>query len=291
MADCVTFNLPDGSSRTAIVRRSARGRRLGLRLHDDGALVLSVPSAMPLAEVQAALPRFIPWLAKRLATRATVATVPTLPDALDLPFVGQHWHVCCGGDFAAGRTLAGRARDSVQIRSARTGLRALLLEVDDTLHIFASPAVWLAWEEGGPTIGRSGPGALVPAILQRFCRIRAGQVLPPFLRDIAHRHGFVLGDVRIHDQHSRWASCSRIRSGQGGFCINLNWRGVFLSPAQFAHLCCHELCHTLHMDHSAQFHDALEAVSPGSRAAERALNDAWRALPWWARVRPDLLPA
>lgn len=272
----VEFVLSDGSRHRAELRRSARCRRLGLRLRDDGSLVLSAPSRTPLHVIEDALPHFVPWLEKRLASRRNATHSHTLPDSLELLFTGQTYRIVRGGDFTEGRPLAAQATSCLRLQDASSAQRLLLLECGDELCLFASPAVW---QDCPP----NGEGRMVATALQRFCRARASACLPPFLLQTAQQHGLDVNDVRIHDQHSRWASCARMRTG--GYRVNLNWRGIFLPPDLFAHLCCHELCHTMHMNHSPAFHAALEAISPNGRQKERALNAAWRALPWWSRLR------
>lgn len=232
---------------------------------------------MDLRDIELAAPHFAPWLEKRLARRAATVEERVLPTSLALPFTGAEYAITYGGEFAAGRVLAGRARSVVRTGAGAGGQRLLLLELDGELRCFCADAVW---QGAGVPVERHP----LLRLLAAFCRQQATALLPPFLNDVAARHGFTIDDIRIHDQHSRWASCARMRSG-AGHRINLNWRGVFLPQELFTHLCCHELCHTLHMDHSARFHAALEKISPNARALERGLNAAWRDLPWWTKLR------
>ncbi|MBB5141946.1 M48 family metallopeptidase [Desulfovibrio intestinalis] len=64
--------------------------------------------------------------------------------------------------------------------------------------------------------------------------------------------------------------------------ISLNWRAVLLPLPLLEHLCWHELCHLRHMDHSAAYRAELARYSPHWPEQEKALNNAWRTLPWWA---------
>ena len=271
----IAFHLPNGSVHEAELHRSRRCRRIGLRLLDDGTLRLTAPTNIALRDIEAAMSAFVPWLEKRLAARKDLAEERTLPTMLALPFTGMTYTIVPGGDFAAGRKLASQAKSAVHLRETGNTPRLLLLELGNELRFFTN-ATWQ---------GNTAPGPAHPLLraLHCFCREQASALLPPFLQQVARQHAFALNDIRIHDQHSRWASCARMRAG--GHRINLNWRGVFLPQELFAHLCRHELCHTLHMDHSAKFHAALEAISPNARALERGLNAAWRNLPWWSKVR------
>lgn len=104
--------------------------------------------------------------------------------------------------------------------------------------------------------------------------------------------GVSVESVRCRDQRTLWGSCRRLPAqpadgDRNRARISLNWRAVLL-PAELArHLCLHELCHAAHKGHSPAYRAALEACSPDSRAKERALAEAWRTLPWWARHDDD----
>ena len=73
--------------------------------------------------------------------------------------------------------------------------------------------------------------------------------------------------------------------------ISLNWRALLLPLALLEHLCWHELCHLRHMNHSAAYRAELAQFSPNWPSQEKALNAAWRGLPWWALPGDDPLPA
>ena len=129
---------------------------------------------------------------------------------------------------------------------------------------------------------------MAAALLRRWGRHAADVLLPPLLLDLAATLGLAVDAVQCRDQRTLWGSCRCIRpvgrqGGQPLARISLNWRAVLL-PAELArHLCLHELCHIGHRGHSPAYRAALEACSPGSGKKERALTEAWGALPWWAR--------
>ena len=73
--------------------------------------------------------------------------------------------------------------------------------------------------------------------------------------------------------------------------ISLNWRALLLPAPLLEHLCWHELCHLRHMDHSPAYREELARFSPQWPAREKALNAAWRSLPWWALPGEDASPS
>lgn len=69
--------------------------------------------------------------------------------------------------------------------------------------------------------------------------------------------------------------------------ISLNWRALLLPLPLLEHLCWHELCHLRHMNHSQAYRTELARYSPDWPGCEKALDQAWRNLPWWALPGED----
>lgn len=117
-----------------------------------------------------------------------------------------------------------------------------------------------------------------PPILQRWLKARARQTLALQLLQLADELGFVCRGVTIRGQKTRWGSCSSKQ------VINLNWRLLLLAPEQVHYLMVHELCHTVHMNHSERFWALVERTLPGYRALDKSLRQAGRQIPAWARA-------
>jgi len=79
-------------------------------------------------------------------------------------------------------------------------------------------------------------------------------------------HPFEHGTVRIKNQRRAWGSCSSKRN------LNFNWRLVVLPPELADYVILHELCHTVHFNHSAQFWALLTALSPEAMSHRAALR-------------------
>jgi hypothetical protein len=69
-------------------------------------------------------------------------------------------------------------------------------------------------------------------------------------------HPFEHGMVRIKNQRRAWGSCSSKRN------LNFNWRLVALPPELADYVILHELCHTVHFNHSADFWALLTSLAP-----------------------------
>jgi predicted metal-dependent hydrolase len=112
--------------------------------------------------------------------------------------------------------------------------------------------------------------------LRRWLHGQAVARLEPWLRDLASQHGFVVNRVAVRAQKSRWGSCS----SKGN--INLNSRLMFLSPEIVRYLLLHELCHTVHLNHSPAYWHLVGQVEPQWKQLNARLREGFRDVPLWA---------
>ena len=83
-------------------------------------------------------------------------------------------------------------------------------------------------------------------------RHRAKLIIPKRLAQLATQHNIKYSNVSVRDSHSRWGSCSTRGS------ISLSIYLVLLPIELIDYVLRHELCHTVHMDHSPQFWALLD---------------------------------
>lgn len=79
----------------------------------------------------------------------------------------------------------------------------------------------------------------------------------------------------IRDQHSRWGSCSSKK------VINLNYKLLFLPIELMNHVLIHELCHTVHLNHSDAFWGLVERFDMNFKENRRLLRHAEKLMPAW----------
>jgi len=124
----------------------------------------------------------------------------------------------------------------------------------------------------------SGPCDRVP-VVQAALRRRIVQIakreLEPVVWALAQTHRFVVRRVGVRTQRTRWASCS------GCGTVTLNAKLLFLPSALVRHVILHELCHTVHLDHSPRFWRLLAHYDPDYRTNDRNLRSAGRHVPAW----------
>ena len=98
-------------------------------------------------------------------------------------------------------------------------------------------------------------------------RREAKEHLPERVAFLAERFGFKYGHVTIRAARSKWGSCS------GENNISLSLFLMTLPPHLQDYVIIHELCHTVHHNHSAAFHSLLDQCLGG---AERSLRSELR---------------
>lgn len=108
-----------------------------------------------------------------------------------------------------------------------------------------------------------GREAALRRLLIRFVR----EVMEVFTSRLARRYDFTYSGVAVSSARGRWASCSRER------VIRYSFRIAFLSTRLVEYIAVHELCHTLHFDHSPAFWAEVGAVLPDYRERRADLKD------------------
>ena len=110
---------------------------------------------------------------------------------------------------------------------------------------------------------RSMQGAdYTPAQIEALRR-EAKRILPAMVERLARQHGFSYGRVTIRATRSKWGCCTP----QNNLSLSLFLMTLPTHLQEFVVL--HELCHTVHHNHSAEFHALLNRVTGGR---EKELN-------------------
>lgn len=111
--------------------------------------------------------------------------------------------------------------------------------------------------------------------LTDWVRKQSKNILIPYFRKLAERLQMPYLDVTVRSQSTLWGSCSADKS------IRLNYKLLFLPEVLMRHIMIHELCHTIHMDHSSKFWQQVAKFDPQWKAHKQAMRNADQYMPAW----------
>lgn len=114
------------------------------------------------------------------------------------------------------------------------------------------------------------------ALLRLWLRIQGHKHLVPWLEKISLETGLCFKAIQIRSQKTRWGSCSSRGT------ISLNCKLLFLPPHLVNYIMIHELCHTVHLNHSLQFWSFLSSFEPACKVLDVEIKQAGRLVPEWA---------
>ncbi|MDX2097975.1 MAG: SprT family zinc-dependent metalloprotease, partial [Leptolyngbyaceae cyanobacterium bins.59] len=126
--------------------------------------------------------------------------------------------------------------------------------------------------------GAIDPPDLCRSALKQWLIHKAQKSLVPWLHQLSWDHQLPFQRACIRGQKTRWGSCSRTHT------INLNYRLLFLPPPLVRYVLIHELCHTVHLNHSSQFWSLVAKKEPGYAQSDAELRDAAQYVPLWLEV-------
>lgn len=117
-------------------------------------------------------------------------------------------------------------------------------------------------------------------LLRQWLTRKAHAEFAPWLRELSFTLGLPFSQVSVRGQKTRWASCSTNKN------ISLNYKLLFLPTDLVHYVFVHELCHTIHMNHSRAFWRLVQEKLPAYGLCREGLKDAWQYIPQWIEVKP-----
>ena len=118
----------------------------------------------------------------------------------------------------------------------------------------------------------------VPVILS-YIKKQAKRYLADFLDELTRTTGLSYQKLSIRSQKTVWGSCTAQKN------IQLNYKILFLPTSLARYILIHELCHTVHLNHSRAFWKLVSMHVSDYREQVRALREADCFLPKWLCVR------
>jgi len=112
----------------------------------------------------------------------------------------------------------------------------------------------------------------IPPLLN-YLKKYAKNALRDLLDQLSQECGLPYQKLSIRAQKTVWGSCTVQKN------IQLNYKILFLPPVLARYILIHELCHTVHLNHSRAFWKLVSTFVPDFRAQVKALRGADRFLP------------
>jgi predicted metal-dependent hydrolase len=122
-------------------------------------------------------------------------------------------------------------------------------------------------------------------VLRRWLTRQGQRHLVPWLHTVSQQCALPFTRVGIRGQKTLWGSCSREKS------ISLNYKLLFLPPHLVSYVFIHELCHTVHMNHSTDFWALVGSKLANYRQVDRELRHAMSHVPSWVSSMVEQSPS
>jgi predicted metal-dependent hydrolase len=117
-------------------------------------------------------------------------------------------------------------------------------------------------------------------LLKLWLKRIAKQYLSQTMHNISNEIGLEYNRLSFRHQKTLWGSCSHNKN------ISLNVKLLFLPFKYVRYVMIHEMCHTLHMNHSKQFWRCVARYEPDYLRLDKEINRVQNTIPDWYDFNP-----
>lgn len=103
-------------------------------------------------------------------------------------------------------------------------------------------------------------GTVVNYYYYQFC------ILEEMAKEISKKTGLAFGEIKLLDSVRIWGSFNDKKQ------MKLNWKLIILPKHLIYYVICHELCHSIHMNHKPMFWKDLEKICPNFKENRKELS-------------------
>jgi predicted metal-dependent hydrolase len=233
------------------VRVSARAKHVSIKVSHLGEVEVVVPQGFDMQKIPEILQKRQDWIAK--TTQRIAAERRTLSHGIIAPL----------------STPSSPLPEQVSLRSLLEDWTIHYQPTDETHITFTTPAAHQLVIRGNIDTSNYS------FALQYWLKRKAENHLTAWLRHVSNEIFLPCNKISVRGQKTLWASCSGRKN------ISLNFKLLFLPPHLVRYVFIHELCHTIHLNHSAHFWALVEQKEPNYRLLDSELNKAWIYIPEW----------
>jgi len=131
--------------------------------------------------------------------------------------------------------------------------------------------------------GDIGNYLLCTKVLQKWIFHEAHKHLVPWLRVVSDKLELPFSRVIVRNQRTRWGSCSQRKS------ISINQKLLFFPSPLVRYIFIHELCHTVHLNHSPEFWALVQEKEPRFKQFRKEMRTVRKYIPDWSEApRPKV---
>ncbi|NMF83604.1 SprT family zinc-dependent metalloprotease [Nodosilinea sp. P-1105] len=227
------------------IRESARAKHVSIKIHLDGAIEVVVPRGFDHKRLPELLEKRRDWLwqTKQNLEQQTADLAP------------HHFET---------------KPEIIELRSRQQTWQVLYQH---------SSAASLGLTQPAPQTlllrGNTDNTSACTDLLRQWLTRKARAEFAPWLRELSFDRHLPFGRVSIRGQKTRWASCSTQKN------ISLNYKLLFLPSDLVHYVFVHELCHTVHMNHSKVFWQLVGEKLPHYQTYRDRMRDSWQYVPRW----------
>ncbi len=229
MSEVFFINLPNGKEHQYTLKPSRRAKYIRIKLNNQGELSVTLPHRGSASHAHDFIQSKSDWVATQLS-KLPESRNNRVPDQLDLVLLAETWDV---------RILDHNTNEQEA--------SPLYIEMDDEQKIIDFS-------------GNDQQIAIFNQLLAEWLKVKARVIFSNMLAALAEQHGFHYNRLTIRAQKTRWGSCSSRKN------ISLNCKLLFMPVKVVEYVMIHELCHTIHMNHSSDFWQLVEDCDPEYQA-------------------------
>ncbi|MCD6048173.1 MAG: hypothetical protein K0S08_1820 [Gammaproteobacteria bacterium] len=222
---------------------STRAKHIGFRVHPHKGLEVTVPKRLQQQNILNILDKHRVWIEKHLSRIQNTIRVnePELPEVLNFQALQEQWQIY------------------YEAKPLEKKLRFRINETEKRIYIS----------------GNTHNKKLLHQGLNHFLAHYAKKHLIPRLQQLSVKHNLPFARPSIRHTKTLWGSCTSKKN------ISLNSRLLFLPFELVEYVMLHELCHTIHLNHSQRFWHLLTQFSADCLALRKQLRKADQHLPLW----------